>query len=411
MNSRGILLLAILALLASFLPVYPVSADSWNLVWSDEFNGSSLDPANWAYDIGNGTAGWGNSELQYYTNRMENVQVKNGELIITARKEKDNGFDYTSGRIKTKDKQSWTYGRIEARIKLPSGIGLWPAFWMMGADIDGVGWPKCGEIDIMEHINMVPYVNGTMHWDNNGHQQYGLTTDADLSKYHVYAVEWDPGSIRWFIDGKKYCEGDIREGINGTEEFHEPFFLLLNLAVGGRWPGSPGAGTVFPASMRVDYVRVYSGSVKWYLTHASVSGVSPMGQVLQTDKHPVAGWKPTGPVVETPACWYTPAGSYQYKPGTWSLTLWTDNPGAASKVKVELFRTDSAGGRAKRIGACTRDIAATGAGNHPTTFSFSTSTATSLSNQRLLLKISLDSGKSCTMTYNTRDSGAALTTP
>lgn len=246
------------AILASILPTPLVTAasDSWQLVWSDEFDGNSLNTDYWVYDIGTGEWGWGNNELQYYTNRKENVEVKNGNLIITARKENYGGMNYTSGRIKTKGKISWKYGKIEARIKIPTGQGVWPAFWMLGDNQDQVGWPKCGEIDIMEHVNNEPYVHGTIHWDYNGHQWYGNTSgNLDFSQYHVYSIEWDEKSIKWFVDGVQFNEADIT--INNTEEFHNSFFILLNLAIGGNWPGSPDASTTFPKQMFVDYIRVY----------------------------------------------------------------------------------------------------------------------------------------------------------
>ena len=237
------------------------TAGSGNLVWSDEFNGSSLDGSNWVYDIGTGSSGWGNNELQYYTNRSQNVQVTGGNLVITAQKEAYGGMNYTSARIKTKGLRQFTYGKIEARIKLPSGEtqGIWPAFWMLGSNIDSVSWPKCGEIDIMERVNKNSVANGTVHWDNNGqYASFGRTSgNIDFSQYHVYRIEWDSKYIRWFVDGAQYNEILIENGTGNTEEFQKSFFILFNLAVGGNWPGSPNGATTFPAKMYVDYVRVY----------------------------------------------------------------------------------------------------------------------------------------------------------
>ena len=237
------------------------TADSGNLVWSDEFNGSSLDSSNWVYDIGTGSGGWGNNELEYYTNRSQNVQVTGGNLVITAQKEAYGGMNYTSARIKTKGLRQFTYGKIEARIKLPSGEtqGIWPAFWMLGSNIDSAIWPKCGEIDIMERVNKNSVVNGTVHWDNNGqYASFGRTSgNIDFSQYHVYRIEWDSKYIRWFVDGAQFNEILIENGTGNTEEFQKPFFILFNLAVGGNWPGSPNGATTFPAKMYVDYVRVY----------------------------------------------------------------------------------------------------------------------------------------------------------
>jgi len=253
---KSLVLLLITAIIASILPPQISTANTWNLVWSDEFDGNSLNTNNWVYDIGTGSGGWGNNELQYYTNRTENVKVENGNLVITARKENYGGMSYTSGRIKTKGKASWKYGKIEARIKIPTGQGIWPAFWMLGDNIDSVGWPRCGEIDIMEHVNNESVVHGTIHWDYNGYQYYGLQSgNLDFSQYHVYSIEWDSSAIKWFVDGVQFCEANIT--INDTNEFHNNFFILLNLAVGGNWPGSPNQSTTFPQSMYVDYVRVY----------------------------------------------------------------------------------------------------------------------------------------------------------
>lgn len=236
------------------------SPDYKTLVWSDEFNGSSLDTSNWTCEIGTGHNGWGNNELQYYTDRPENVRVSGGHLIITARRENYGGRNYTSARIKTQGKRNWTYGRIEARIKIPTGQGLWPAFWMLGESFSQVSWPYCGEIDIMEHINNESVTHGTIHWsDHNGNYAYygGATRNLDFSQFHVYSIEWSPSSIKWFVDGNQFFEANIANGINGTDEFHKPFFIILNLAVGGNWPGSPNSSTPFPAEMLVDYVRVY----------------------------------------------------------------------------------------------------------------------------------------------------------
>jgi len=199
----------------------------------------------------------GNNELEYYTPRTVNAVIDSGNLLIIARKERYSGSDYTSARLKTQGLRSFTYGRVEARIKLPVGQGLWPAFWMLGTSISQVSWPRCGEIDIMEHVSNVPLVYGTMHWDNNGHSQYGGNVACDVKEYHVYSVEWTADAITWFVDGAQYCVGDIANNINSTNEFHAPFFIILNLAVGGGWPGIPDSTTPFPDTMFVDYVRVY----------------------------------------------------------------------------------------------------------------------------------------------------------
>lgn len=258
-HGKRLYLFLLFTLLIAFVPAGNThAATNWNLVWSDEFNGSSLNTANWTAEIGTGSGGWGNNELQYYTNRTQNLQVTGGNLVITAQKESYGGMNYTSARIKTQGLKSFTYGKVEARIKLPSGQGLWPAFWMLGTNITSVGWPYCGEIDIMERVNNNAFVNGTVHWDAGGHAEYGrVSGNLDFSQYHTYSIEWDANYIRWFVDGNQFNEIYIQNGTGNTEEFQKPFFLLLNLAVGGNWPGSPDGSTPFPAQMLVDYVRVY----------------------------------------------------------------------------------------------------------------------------------------------------------
>lgn len=232
------------------------SAQTWQLVWSDEFNGS-VGPS-WVFETGNGTNGWGNNELQYY--RRENASIVNNALVITARREDFGGSRYTSARMKTQGLKTFRYGKIEARMKLPSFMGAWPAFWMLGANLPSVGWPDSGEIDVMEHVNNEDRTYGTIHWrDHNGnYAQYGGNTAVTVADWHVYAVEWDANAIRWYVDGVKYHEASIQNSVNGTDEFHKDFFLLLNFAIGGNWPGFTVDETRLPATMQVDYVRVYS---------------------------------------------------------------------------------------------------------------------------------------------------------
>ena len=245
-------------LTALFLLSFLQGNAQWNLVWSDEFNGTAIDPANWAFETGGN--GWGNNELENYTNRPVNATVSNGNLLIIAKKENFGGNSYTSARMKTQGLHSWTYGKIEASLKFPSGKGYWPAFWMLGDTISTAGWPQCGEIDIMEHINTDTTVEGTMHWYNNGAASYGLKTAWKTNQFHTYAVEWDAGSIKWMMDGVLYMQGNIANNINNTNAFQHPFFILLNLAVGGTWPGSPDVSTSFPDTLFVDYVRVYAAA-------------------------------------------------------------------------------------------------------------------------------------------------------
>lgn len=227
----------------------------WNLIWSDEFNYKGLpDTIKWENDVGY----IANNEKQYYTKRrLENSIVGDGNLMIIGRKEAVDTFNYTSARLVTDGRFSCTYGKVEARIKLPEGQGLWPAFWMLGQNIREVDWPACGEIDIMEHINNEDLLYGTLHWDNGGHVSSGGKTACDVTQYHNYSVEWDKDVITWFLDGKKYWEVNIKDGVNSTEEFHKPHYMILNLAIGGDWPKNPDFTTSFPDTMFVDYVRVY----------------------------------------------------------------------------------------------------------------------------------------------------------
>jgi beta-glucanase (GH16 family) len=237
----------------------PQNADTWSMVWSDEFDGNALNEQIWAYNIGTGIGGWGNNELQYYTNNPNNIEVSNGSLKITARQENFNGSNYTSSRIITNNLMEFKYGKIESRIKVPIGQGLWPAFWMLGANFETASWPQCGEIDIMEHINNESVTNGTVHWNNNtGHSYKGSAVPFDENDFHVYAAIWDSTSVTFELDGHSYFRFPFLESNNTEAIFRKEFFLLLNVAVGGNWPGNPDGSATFPASMEVDYIRIYN---------------------------------------------------------------------------------------------------------------------------------------------------------
>lgn len=232
------------------------------LVWSDEFNGSAISTANWGFDLGGG--GWGNNELQNYTNRSENARIVNGALVIEARRENFGGNAFTSARLKTQGKQSFGINTwVEARINAPEGQGIWPAFWMLGNSITTVGWPSCGEIDIMEIQGQNPARNfGTIHWaDQNGqHASFGgiFNSSSSLTAgFHTFAMSRTGTTIRWYVDRIQYAEANISGGINSTSEFQGPFFIILNVAVGGNFVGSPDGSTVFPQQMQVDWVRVW----------------------------------------------------------------------------------------------------------------------------------------------------------
>jgi beta-glucanase (GH16 family) len=247
-------------LLSVFLLAYCISNAQWVLVWSDEFDSSTLDNSKWNFEIGGN--GWGNNEAQYYTNSATNFNITGGEATITARAEQLGTNAYTSSKISTKGLFDVKFGKIEARIQCPMGKGIWPAFWMLGTNIDQVSWPACGEIDIIEHINNDTKINGTAHWDNVGHVYLGGISTLDATQFHVYSVEWTSASIKWYADGNLYYQLNINNGVNGTNEFQLPFYLILNLAVGGDWPGYPDATTVFPAEMKIDYVRVYKDQLE-----------------------------------------------------------------------------------------------------------------------------------------------------
>jgi beta-glucanase (GH16 family) len=239
------------------------------LLWSDEFNGTSVNTANWNIDVGNPNV---NNEKEYY--QAANATVSGGFLTITARKQSVGGQPYTSAKLTTAGKYQPSSGRIEASIKLPAVQGTWPAFWMLGANIGSVGWPQCGEIDIMEQTNTSNTILGTMHWNSNGHVQYGGSTTTTPTAFHTYAVEWDANSIRWYVDNTLYVTGNIANNINNTGAFHNPFFIILNLAIGGDLPGNTINDAALPCNMVVDYVRVYD------LSGTSNPSNPPIGQTV-----------------------------------------------------------------------------------------------------------------------------------
>jgi len=274
-------------LLASFLCSLPVlsgcvvahdppqqpAGGKWALAWSDEFSApdsSAPDPRKWTYDIGG--KGWGNQELEYYTKRKENARIENGNLVITALRETYTGADgvtrdYTSARLKTQGLFTQAYGRFEARIRIPEGQGMWPAFWMLGENIPSARWPKCGEIDIMENVGKEPgAVHGSLHGPSAERPTSDLTAIFSLpagqsftDDFHLYAIEWEPDIVRFYVDANLYATFNSSQWpAGGKWVFDHPFFIILNLAVGGNWPGGPDASTKFPQSMLVDYVRVYT---------------------------------------------------------------------------------------------------------------------------------------------------------
>lgn len=233
--------------------------------WNDEFDGETIDTSKWTFEIGTGAGGWGNNEWEYYTDRKENAYIKDGVLHIRAQKEDYEGQKYTSARMLTKGKFAFKYGTVEARIALPTGKGIWPAFWMLGENFDTVGWPACGEIDIIEAVNSENKIYGTNHWANGAeYATYGNNTgdyrnqkfELDITQFHTYKFTWDEKYIRMFVDDFMYHEILIENNEGDTEEFHKPFFFLLNVAVAGNWPGFEVDDSQFPNEMLVDYIRV-----------------------------------------------------------------------------------------------------------------------------------------------------------
>jgi beta-glucanase (GH16 family) len=238
----------------------------WNLTWSDEFDGAAgapVDGAKWGFDTG--ASGWGNGELEDYTNRTDNVRQDGaGHLEIVARAEAFEGASYTSGRINTGGRFSQAYGRFEARIRLPQGKGIWPAFWTLGDNIGQAGWPGCGELDIMEAVGDFSVNHGSAHGPGYSGGAaltgtYQLPSGSLADDFHTYAIEWEPDVVRWYVDDVLYetrTPADVPAG--GTWVYDHPFFVILNVAVGGGWPGPPDGTTQFPQTMAIDYVRVYS---------------------------------------------------------------------------------------------------------------------------------------------------------
>jgi len=285
-----LVILAASAALGSRPAALQPDANEWKLTWSDEFDGAEIDRKKWDFDIGNGfynydanqwISGWGNNELEYYTKEPENAFVKDGRLHIRAIKESIHNCGYSSARLKTRKKDgtalfAQTFGRIEFRAKLPTGKGVWPALWMLPASDKYGVWAASGEIDVMEARGQEPNkVLGTLHfgsqWPNNAHasKEFEFAKGSSIAEFHTYAVEWLPGEIRWLVDGKEY--GRISHWWSGKSgkpakeddlnawpaPFDQPFYIVMNVAVGGRFLGNPDKATVFPATMEVDWVRAY----------------------------------------------------------------------------------------------------------------------------------------------------------
>ncbi len=266
LRNKIVLMIAAIFLLAACSSSSEPDEMEWELVWEDNFDGpagQSPDPAKWGFDIG---TDWGNAQLEYDTDRPENASLDGqGNLAIVARAESFQGRNYTSARMLTKDLFETTYGRFEARMQLPWGQGMWPAFWLLGANIDDVGWPDCGEIDIMEYRGQEPSkIHGSLHGPgysggNPVTRSYDLPNARFDTGFHVFAVEWSAETIRWFVNDTIYQTVRPAE-VPGEWVYDHPFFIIVNLAVGGNYVGPPNASTVFPQTMLVDYVRVYKAA-------------------------------------------------------------------------------------------------------------------------------------------------------
>jgi beta-glucanase (GH16 family) len=254
------------------------SQGNWNIVWSDEFNGTSINPNTWTFETGN-NGGWGNNELEYYTSSTQNAFVSNGFLHIVALQQTIDGYNYTSARMKTEGLYSAEYGRFEWRASLPSGVGFWPALWMLGTNINTVGWPQCGEIDVVENNgSALTNVQGSLHSGSDETQIYTLP-GGSVTNFHTYLLEWTSNAISWYVDGLRYETQTNWSDSAGAYPFpfNQPFFIIMNMAVGGNYLANPStnainAGSSFPGTMLVDYVRLYNLTPPLQLTAVLAGG-------------------------------------------------------------------------------------------------------------------------------------------
>jgi beta-glucanase (GH16 family) len=247
---------------------------NWNIVWSDEFNGTSIAATNWTFDIGNGSDGWGNNELEYYTSLPQNAYVSNGLLNIVALNQSYDGYNYTSARMLSEGLFSCQYGRLEWRAKLPAGTGTWPALWLLGNNINSIGWPDCGEIDVVENNGSNPAtVQGSLHSGSDETGYYNFLNGDSVTNFHIYTLDWSTNAILYYVDGHLY---ETQTGWSDSYAaypfpFNQPFFIIMNLAIGGNYLSNPSAatinaGTTFPAAMQVDYVRLYNMTAPLQIT-------------------------------------------------------------------------------------------------------------------------------------------------
>ena len=243
----------------------PLSYPGYTLQWSDEFNDRTVNAGNWKFETGTGNSGWGNNELENYTSRQQNVFVSDGMLVIEARQESYSGSNYTSARMISQGLQEFQYGHIDIRAKLPVAKGMWPAIWMLGSNISQVNWPACGEIDIMELVGQYPSrCTSTLHWANNAgddtykNKDYTLLSSDFSQQFHVFSADWQKDTVSFSVDGNPFLTISNSDIAPYNNPFNSPFFFIMNVAVGGNWPGPPDNTTAFPQRMFVDYVRVFA---------------------------------------------------------------------------------------------------------------------------------------------------------
>ncbi|MFM6991781.1 MAG: family 16 glycosylhydrolase [Rhodoferax sp.] len=400
----------------------PPSSD-WVLDWSDEFNGTALDSTVWTHDTGAG--GWGNNESQYY--QANNAVVSGGYLTITARRENVGGAPYTSSRIQSSRKKSFTYGRFEMRAKLPQSQGLWPAFWLLGNNCNSFNlyggntdWPGCGEIDAMEMIGGLSdgsgdyTTHGTLHYLNaqniNPMPSFAYRNATKLSDdFHIYRVDWTPQSFSWSIDGVTYGTKLITADM---EAFHRPYFMLLNLAVGGNWGGWPDGTTVLPQTYVIDYVRHYTRN---WPARGTASGLPSVWHLSQNPHLNAAAGTTTGaqPIVtlaDSPLSWYTPFLSGSFDAGAWSASLWTLASAGSTPVRARIYRRTSAGTETL-LGESTANPATSASGNHATRFNFVSVPAVTLANESVRFELTKLSGPSLSLVVNGNDFDSNLSMP
>lgn len=323
-------------LILSFLAINKGYSQCERIVWSDEFDSTEIDQTKWGFETGNGDWGWGTGQVDYATSRPENVRIENGMLIQELRKEEYQGFHYTSARMLTRYKATFKYGRIEARIKSIYSQGLGFAMWLLGDNLNEVGWPKCGEIDIFELTGKTPKFNiGTAHYEESwGHQSsqgsYTLQTGSFSEEFHVIGFEWSPTTMKWYIDGKVYHTMDISNKINGFDPFNHPFFLILSSGVGGQYSGAPDATSVFPNKTYIDYVRVYQGSY-----NLEIIGNEKLTNNKQNVLYHVTPYD-AGKIYY----WTAPAGATIVK-GQGTDSVWIDFTENGGKLSVDI--TDTCG--------------------------------------------------------------------